>query len=88
MPFFYHLLKALTVVSVLATTCHSASLQTVKDWGDNPSGISQMQIYVPDKLATKPAIILGVSFPLGFFHTFDAKYSCIHAEGRASCTTR
>jgi hypothetical protein len=53
---FFSLLVSLFLVS----TGYGASLQTVKDWGENPSGIAQMQIYVSDTLASKPAIILGV----------------------------
>jgi hypothetical protein len=37
-----------------------ASLQAVASFGTNPTNI-QMYIYVPDKLATKPAIIVAVS---------------------------
>ena len=37
-----------------------ASLQAVASFGTNPTSI-QMNIYVPDKLATKPAIIVAVS---------------------------
>lgn len=37
-----------------------ASLQKVADFGSNPTRIN-MYIYVPDKLATKPAIIVAVS---------------------------
>jgi hypothetical protein len=38
----------------------SASLQRVADFGANPSRIN-MYIYVPDKLAAKPPIIVAVS---------------------------
>jgi acetylxylan esterase len=61
MPSFPGLFKGLVATLTFLSTGYGASLQTVKDWGDNPSGISQMQIYVPDKIAAKPAIILGVS---------------------------
>jgi acetylxylan esterase len=36
-----------------------ASLQQVQGWGSNPSNI-QMFIYVPDRVATKPAIIVAM----------------------------
>ena len=36
-----------------------AALVSVSDFGDNPTEL-QMSIYVPDKLATKPAVILAV----------------------------
>lgn len=63
MSSFSILFRVLVALTLLAPEAYGASLQTVKDWGDNPSGISQMQIYVPDKLAAKPAIILGVRSP-------------------------
>lgn len=33
---------------------------SISDWGDNPSGLPAMLVYTPDKIAEKPAIILGV----------------------------
>jgi acetylxylan esterase len=36
-----------------------ASLQQVNNFGNNPTG-TQMFIYVPAKVAAKPAILLGV----------------------------
>jgi len=52
-------LKSLLGLAALAETAFGASLQQVQNWGTNPSRI-QMYIYVPDKLATKPAIIVAL----------------------------
>lgn len=50
----------LAVLAALATLSFGASLVPVKDFGGNPTKIN-MYIYVPDKLATKPAVIVAVS---------------------------
>jgi acetylxylan esterase len=52
----------LLVLSALAAVGRGASLVQVKDFGANPTKIN-MYIYVPDKLATKPAVIVAVGFP-------------------------
>jgi acetylxylan esterase len=44
----------------IATLALGASLQSVSNFGKNPSSI-QMYIYVPDKVAAKPPIIVAVS---------------------------
>jgi acetylxylan esterase len=46
-------------LSALAGLAASASLQQVTDFGNNPSKIN-MFVYVPDKLAEKPAVIVAV----------------------------
>ncbi len=51
---------SLLVLMALAAISLGASLVQVEDFGANPSNID-MYIYVPDKLATKPAIIVAVS---------------------------
>jgi poly(3-hydroxybutyrate) depolymerase len=38
----------------------SASLRQVTNFGANPTGL-QMYLYVPDKLAASPAVIVAVS---------------------------
>lgn len=50
-----------SIVSGLAafSTTANAALTRVNDFGANPSNL-QMNIYVPAKLATKPAIIVAV----------------------------
>ncbi len=45
---------------VVAELALSAKLEKIADWGDNPSKIN-IYIYVPDKVATSPAIIVAVS---------------------------
>jgi hypothetical protein len=45
-------------ISALAVNTRAA-LVPVSNFGDNPTGL-QMSIYVPDKLATKPPVILAV----------------------------
>jgi hypothetical protein len=47
----------------LYTITYAAGLQSISDWGSNPSKIAQLQVYVPAKLAAKPPILLSVSFP-------------------------
>ena len=54
-----HLRLSLLVLAVLASVGFRASLVQVKDFGANPTKI-YMYIYVPDKLATKPAVIVAV----------------------------
>jgi hypothetical protein len=52
------------IVILSASVCvRAASLQPVTSWGDNPTKLS-MSIYVPDKLAAKPPIIIVVSIHL------------------------
>ncbi|PVI08720.1 carbohydrate esterase family 1 protein [Periconia macrospinosa] len=49
----------LLALAASATTVMGASLQRVTSFGSNPTNI-QFYIYVPDKLATNPAIIVGL----------------------------
>lgn len=53
------LLQTFFGLAATAATCLGASLQQVSNFGNNPTKI-QMHIYVPDKLASKPAIIVAV----------------------------
>jgi poly(3-hydroxybutyrate) depolymerase len=53
-------LQAFLGLAATAATCLGASLQPVSDFGNNPTNI-QMNIYVPDKLASNPAVIVAVS---------------------------
>lgn len=46
-------------LAAAATTAFAASLQQVSSFGSNPTKIN-MYIYVPDKVAPKPAIIVAV----------------------------
>ena len=46
-----------------------ASLQQVTNFGSNPSGV-KMYIYVPNKLATKPAIIVAIHYCTGTAQAF------------------
>jgi len=55
------LFRSLFGAALAATSTMAASLQAVTGFGTNPSQI-QMYIYVPDKLATKPAIVVAVSY--------------------------
>jgi hypothetical protein len=52
--------SSIFVLATFVAVVFCASLQTVADFGTNPTKI-QMYIYVPDKLATKPAVIVAVS---------------------------
>jgi len=56
------LFKSLLVLASAAGTAFSASLQQVSSFGTNPTKIN-MYIYVPDKVATKPAVIVAVLQP-------------------------
>lgn len=56
------LLRNLFGLAATAATALSASLQRVNDFGNNPTKI-YMYIYVPDKLAAKPPIIVAVCPP-------------------------
>lgn len=51
---------SLFLLAVNAAAGLGASLQSVASFGSNPTKIN-MYIYVPDKLATKPAVIVAVS---------------------------
>lgn len=50
------------VLVATATVGMAASLQQVSSWGANPTKI-QMYIYVPDKLAASPPVVVAVSPP-------------------------
>ncbi|KAK3493559.1 feruloyl esterase B precursor [Neurospora crassa] len=51
--------RTLLGLALTAATGLCASLQQVTNWGSNPTNI-RMYTYVPDKLATKPAIIVAL----------------------------
>lgn len=51
-------LNLLTLVAALTSSVYGASLQRVQNFGTNPTG-SEMHIYVPDKLAASPPILLA-----------------------------
>jgi acetylxylan esterase len=55
-------MKALLSAAFVALAS-AASLVPVRNFGPNPSGIT-MNIYVPDKLPPKPAIVVVVRPPL------------------------
>ena len=51
--------SALASIAAIFATANGASLTRVSGWGANPTNL-EMNIYVPDKVAAKPAIILAV----------------------------
>lgn len=53
------LLSNLFTLAASATLAAGASLQQVTNFGSNPTKI-YMYIYVPDKLAANPAVIVAV----------------------------
>ncbi|RYP29756.1 hypothetical protein DL767_006577 [Monosporascus sp. MG133] len=53
------LFRTVLSLAVAAATGLCASLQRVQNWGSNPTNI-QMYIYVPDRRATSPAIIVAL----------------------------
>lgn len=60
MPFFTRITYGLVTSLGLCATANAAVLQRISDWGPNPSKIAQLQVYVPDRVAAKPPILLGV----------------------------
>ncbi|KAI0097439.1 Alpha/Beta hydrolase protein [Nemania sp. FL0031] len=54
------LVYSLMATLKLCSTVNAAGLQSILDWGPNPSKIAQLQVYVPSQLAAKPAILLGL----------------------------
>ncbi|ADJ45517.1 esterase/lipase [Amycolatopsis mediterranei S699] len=52
-------------------TARAASLQQVKDFGYNPSGI-KMFVYVPARVAARPAVVVGVHWCHGTAQDFYA----------------
>ncbi|KAJ5826136.1 feruloyl esterase B precursor [Penicillium riverlandense] len=63
-----------STLSLFITSACAASLTQVSDFGDNP-GNDEMYIYVPDSLASEPAVILALH-PCGgdgpsYFEMFD-----------------
>lgn len=57
--------KVLAAALVLASKTSAGKTQSVSNWGDNPSGLPAMLVYTPDKIAERPAIILGVRLHRG-----------------------
>jgi poly(3-hydroxybutyrate) depolymerase len=59
------LLRYVVATATVTASAMAASLTKVTNFGSNPTSID-MNIYVPDKVATKPAIIVAVCtiFPL------------------------
>lgn len=58
---FSTLVGVITATCALINTAAAAQLTQVTNWGANAYGVTRFDIYVPDKLAARPAIILGVS---------------------------
>ncbi|MEU4449640.1 PHB depolymerase family esterase [Actinosynnema sp. NPDC050801] len=54
---------------LVPSPAHAASLQEVRDFGYNPSGI-KMFVYVPDNVAAKPAVVVGVHWCTGTAQDF------------------
>ncbi|KAG9228595.1 Alpha/Beta hydrolase protein [Amylocarpus encephaloides] len=53
-------IQALVAILAFQTTANAGKTQQVSNWGDNPSRLPPMMVYTPDKIAEKPAIILGL----------------------------
>ncbi|KAK6362613.1 hypothetical protein TWF730_000069 [Orbilia blumenaviensis] len=53
------MLGIIKAIALTASLVHGASLQSVTGWGSNPSNI-QMSIYVPDRLASKPPVVVAL----------------------------
>ncbi|KAI0892350.1 carbohydrate esterase family 1 protein [Annulohypoxylon nitens] len=58
-------MRGATAISLLAALLSSsmtdAALTQVADWGENPTNL-QMEVYLPAKLAEKPAIVLALHY--------------------------
>jgi hypothetical protein len=67
MSFLTHITYGLVAGFGLYTTANAAVLQRISDWGPNPSKIAQLHVYVPDRVAAKPPIILGVTLPFKMY---------------------
>ncbi|KAF2837328.1 carbohydrate esterase family 1 protein [Patellaria atrata CBS 101060] len=52
-------IKSLAVLSTLVLPAFTVQLESVSNWGANPANI-QMNIYLPDHLATSPPVILAM----------------------------
>jgi acetylxylan esterase len=65
------LVAVLVACLALASPASAAALREVTDFGDNPSGI-KMFVYVPDNVATHPAILVGVHWCHGTAQDFYA----------------
>ncbi|PKS08333.1 hypothetical protein jhhlp_005277 [Lomentospora prolificans] len=63
MGLFKTVVSAIAGLSALAGV-NAASLQQVASFGDNPSG-ARMYIYVPDKVASSPAIVVAIHYCTG-----------------------
>ncbi|MEU4770154.1 PHB depolymerase family esterase [Actinosynnema sp. NPDC023794] len=62
-------LLACLAALLVAPPAQAASLQEVRDFGYNPSGI-KMFVYVPDNVAAKPAVVVGVHWCTGTAQDF------------------
>jgi hypothetical protein len=81
------LFSTLLPLLAAATAVAGASLQQVTSFGTNPTKIN-MYIYVPDKLATKPAVIVAVSRPRLRLKLQSLRLSsCIHVVVLANSGT-
>ncbi len=61
--------KSLLALVASATGGLCASLTAVASFGANPTKIN-MNIYVPDKVAAKPAIIVAVSYSYSLCNSY------------------
>jgi hypothetical protein len=58
-----YIFRATLAFAFGAVLASAATLTQVQNFGANPSGI-QMHLYVPDKVATNPGLIVAVSISL------------------------
>ncbi len=92
-------LRRIALAALCLPIVWAGKTSTVANWGENPSNLPAMLVYTPDKIAEKPAIIIGVCLFLlhvglvtPVFSTDtdegDSPCSSIPAEGPARCTNR
>lgn len=82
MQFSFTTVQALALL--YSTVASAASLQQYTNWGANPGNLPRVDIYVPDRLAPNPPVILGVSsIPEARNAYAESGRSCIRVEVQA-----
>jgi hypothetical protein len=72
------------VLAWLLPAVLAASLTQVNNFGDNPGSL-QMYIYVPNTLASKPAVIVAVQYPRDVHILDERRLKIIDAPLRWKC---
>lgn len=89
MHLFTTSLQAFVATVFFIPMAYAGKTQTISNWGDNPSGLPATLLYTPDKIAEKPAVVLGVSTlrpPHNDKSNLEGSY--IHVEARVKCISK